>query len=289
VSSVAGPAQATAVYVAYRTPAIDLAWIPPGAEVVVVHNDSSLDPSGCAHPRVRHIHTGRNLGFGAGVNAALPLVETERLVVCNPDTRLRPEHWAALAGGSADELLTVALLDVAGLPTSVVNRYPTPASLLLMGYRMGRVLSRDRALRQRLEPLLGRWGDEHGRLRQVRSGVWPLLDHWLSGALFSVDTERLRTIGGFDPGYFLYVEDVDLSARLASRFPGMRIRMVDSEPGVHGVGGSVSGRFDRATVDRHHLASVRRYGRSQPGVAWRLVDAALAPRSALLARSGMRP
>ena len=41
MSSVAGAGRATAVYVAYRTPAIDMAWIPPGADVIVVHNDGS--------------------------------------------------------------------------------------------------------------------------------------------------------------------------------------------------------------------------------------------------------
>jgi hypothetical protein len=166
----------------------------------------------------------------------------------------------------------------------VVNRYPTPISLLLTGYRLGRVLSRDSAARRLLEPLLGRWGTAHGRLREVRSGTWPLIDHWLSGALLSVDTERLRAVGGFDPGYFLYVEDVDLSARLASRFPGMRIRMADCDPGVHGVGGSAGAGAGRAAVDRHQLASVRRYGQTHGGLAWRLVDAALAPRSMLLSR-----
>jgi N-acetylglucosaminyl-diphospho-decaprenol L-rhamnosyltransferase len=279
--------RATALYVAYRTTAIDLAWIAEDADLIVVHNDESLDWRRCEHPRIRHLHTGRNLGFGAGVNAALPLVQTERLVICNPDTQLRREHWTALTQGAPDELISVALVDGEGCPTSIVNRYPTPISLLLMGYRVGRVLSRESSLRRRLEPLLGRWGTAHAQLREVRSGSWPLGDHWLSGALFSVDTERLRSVGGFDPGYFLYVEDIDLSARLAARFPEMRIRMVGADPGVHGVGGSATGHDESAAVDRHRLASVRRYGRTRPGLEWRLTDAALAPLSALLSRRGV--
>jgi N-acetylglucosaminyl-diphospho-decaprenol L-rhamnosyltransferase len=284
---VEGAGRATTVYVAYRTSAIDTAWIPEDSDVIVVHNDESLDWRRCGHPRTRHIHPGRNLGFGAGVNAALALVQTPRLLICNPDTRLRREHWTALAQGAPDELTTVALVDGNGRPTSVVNRYPTPVTLLLMGYRLGRVLRRDSGLRRRLEPLLGRWGTAHAQIRQIRSGSWPLADHWLSGAVFSVDTARLRTVGGFDPGYFLYVEDIDLSARLAARFPEMRIHMVSTDPGEHGVGGSATGRAERAAVDRHHLASVRRYGRSQPGLKWRLTNAALAPRRALLFHRGV--
>jgi N-acetylglucosaminyl-diphospho-decaprenol L-rhamnosyltransferase len=281
---VAGGGRATAVYVAYRTPALDTAWIPDDADVIVVHNDESLDWRRCEHPRTRHLRTGRNLGFGAGVNAALPLVRTERVSICNPDTRLSREHWRALTQGAPDELTTVALVDGGGRATSVVNRYPTPISLLLTGYRVGRVLRRESPLRRRLEPVLGCWGIAHTRLREVRAGSWSLSDHWLSGALLSIDTERLRTVGGFDPGYFLYVEDIDLSARLAARFPEMRIRMVGAVPGVHGIGGSATGRAERAAVDRHHLASVRRYARTQPGLEWRLTHAALAPRSALLSR-----
>jgi len=280
--SAEGPAptaSATAVYVAFRTRALDLGWIPAAAEVIVVHNDDALDERLCTHAGVRHVRTGDNVGFGAAVNAALPLVRTDRVVLCNPDTRLAPEHWDALMAGSPDEVRTIGLVDSLGRPTSTINRYPTPLSLLLTAYRVGRMAKRGSATRRRLERALGGWGAEHAALREVRSGDWTLADYWVSGAVVSLSTERLRAVGGFDTRFFLYMEDVDLCARLAATYGDMRISLAATEPAVHAVGGSARRRAERLTVDRHHLRSVRRYCDAQEGTAWRLARIATAPRS----------
>jgi hypothetical protein len=57
---------------------------------------------------------------------------------------------------------------------------------------------------------------------------------WISGAAMLVRREAAEAIGGFDEGFFLYCEDVDICARL--RAAGHDIRY---EPGatVHHVGG----------------------------------------------------
>src|ERR1700712_3673254 len=40
---------------------------------------------------------------------------------------------------------------------------------------------------------------------------------WLSGSCLLVDLAAFASVGGFDPGYFMYFEDVDLAERLAER------------------------------------------------------------------------
>ena len=275
-------ARATAVYVAYRTPAIDTSWVPASSDVVIVHNDRALRPDSVTHPRVRHVHAPSNLGFGAAVNAALPLVDTARVVLCNPDTILDSSHWDALTEGDADEVITVPLVDGTGRPTWVVNPYPTPLSALLTTYRVGRLLDRDGRLRARLAPLLGRWGRDHADLATTSAVTLPLTTHWASGAVMSWDTARLRQVGGFDPAYFLYFEDVDLCARLAARFPMMRVRVADTAPARHTVGASAVGDAGRLIADRHHLASVRHYVQGRPGFRWRIAGLATGPRGAWL-------
>jgi N-acetylglucosaminyl-diphospho-decaprenol L-rhamnosyltransferase len=276
----AAEVDATAVYVVYRTPHLDLSWIPDGSRVVVVHNDASLDPDSCSHPNVRHVLAAANEGFGAGVNLALPLVDTTRTVLVNPDMELTREHWAALADGVRDEVVTLALVDQNRNATSMVNRYPGPAEMVLMGYRVGRWFPRHGRLRHMLAPLLGRGGAAHVESLRQTSGRWPLTDHWFSAAVCSIDTEALRAIGGFDTTYFLYFEDVDLARRLGRRFPSMTVRMADTAPAVHAVGGSAVGTA-QAVVERHRLESARRYSSRQSGRGWKLAEAALKLRAGL--------
>jgi N-acetylglucosaminyl-diphospho-decaprenol L-rhamnosyltransferase len=271
---------ATAVYVVYRTPHLDLAWIPDGVRVVVVHNDQSLDPDTCRHANVHHVIATANEGFGAGVNLALPFVETRRTVLVNPDMELTRQHWDALASGSRDEVVTLSLVDRDRQPTSMVNRYPGPAEVVLMGYRVGRWFPRHGRVRPVLARLLGRGGAAHVESLRQSPGQWLLADHWFSAAVCSIDTESLRSIGGFDTGYFLYFEDVDLARRLGLRYPAMTVRIPDVPPGVHAVGGSAAGAA-KVVVERHRLDSARRYSSRQAGLGWKLAGAALRLRAAL--------
>lgn len=274
---------ASVVYVIFSNPQLDLSWIPPDAAVVIVHNDGSLDPTAYTQRRVRHVFSNRNIGFGAGVNLALAHVDTERVVLCNPDTSLSPEHWSALVEAKAEELVSLPIVEPGGRPTAVVNRYPTATSLLLTGWRVGRLLKRGGAPRRALTRLLGKWGREHDSLLGASGGEWPLSEYWASAAVLSVDTARLRAVEGFDNAYFLYFEDVDLCRRLSRRFPDMVLRIPKTSPAVHQVRGSASGEGSR-NVDRHHLASARRWGRTRSGWKWRAVDLALTPRSWWLER-----
>src|SRR5207302_134374 len=125
------------------------------------HNDDSLDPASVPRRAVVHLRGGGNVGFGAAVNAALPRVATRRVVLCNPDTMLRAEHWDALDGGGEDDVVVIPLREADGTPTSVVNRYPSALSLLLSAYRAGRLAPRGGTPRRLLTPLLGSWGREH--------------------------------------------------------------------------------------------------------------------------------
>jgi GT2 family glycosyltransferase len=230
--------------------------------------------------QVVHLRSERNVGFGAAVNTALDHVGTPRVVVCNPDTSLDRQHWRALCEGSADEVVAVPLCDGEGRPTSVVNRYPTPLSLVLTAYRLGRFAPRGGRLRAVLTPRLGRWGREHATSMTAVEGVWSLRDHWASGAVVSFDSDRLRSVGGFDDDYFLYFEDVDLCRRLAERHPAMRLRMARTVPAIHTVGGSAIGSA-RSAAARHRFNSAWRYCRSRRGLRWWLCRMALSPRGAI--------
>ena len=232
---------------------------------MVVHNDDTLDPATVTHPLVTHVHSDGNVGFGAAINAALDHVATERLVLVNPDAELTADHWQALAGGSEDDVVSVPVVDQTGAPTAVASPYPTPWTLVLTGWRVGRWLGRTSRLRRTV------------RAPNADVGTWPLAERWVSAAALSVDTERFRAVGGFDDRYFLYMEDVDLCARLAERFPAMRAVVADVAPAVHAVSASSAGGRRRQT-DLHYARSTRRYAAEQRGVGWRVARLAVGPR-----------
>lgn len=269
--------RASVVYVAYRSDQIDTAWIPDEAQVFVVHNDAHMRTGDVRHPGAVHIFCPQNVGFGAAVNLALAQVGTERVILCNPDTQLTPAHWTVLASGAANELVTVPLVDGEGRPTSVINRYPTPLYMLLSAYKVGRFLKRGSAGRNLLAPLLGPQGREHVQLTEVTAGQWPLADYWPSAAVLSLDAERFRAVEGFDPSYFLYIEDLDLAVRLRQRFADMLVVLAETPPGVHAVGQSSSGRQTRRLRE---LSSMKIYAARQRGVGWRAAGLAMQPLSA---------
>jgi GT2 family glycosyltransferase len=280
--------QATVIYVAYGVSSIDTSWVDPKAPMIIVHNDRRLPPGSVSHANVHHIIAARNVGFGAAVNMALDTVTSSRLIICNPDTLLTGAHYTALSAGSADEAVTIPLSDERGQATWVVLPYPRALEVLAMAYRLGRIMGRDTRLR-RIASRVRR--TEHGSNASylgVRSGSWPLQSHWASGAALSLDTARLRAVGGFDPGYFLYMEDVDLCRRLADRFPSMRVRVADCEPGRHLVGGSATG-ATRASIELHRLRSVQRFCSRERGARWRVVRALTGPRQLWLVTRARRP
>lgn len=272
-------AAATVVYVAYGVESLDLEWIPADIPVVVVHNDIRLPLQAHRRPGLTDLGDGTNVGFGAAINLALPRVATPRVILCNPDTRLGPEHFGALVDAPDDELVTVPLVDSDGIPNSVVNGYWNAPAFLATALRLGRFAPRHGRVRRIVGPLLGRWGRGHVESLGPQPGTWPLSTRWASGAVLSIPTEALRAVGGFDDRYFLYYEDTDLQQRLAASNPSLRLRLADVSPAVHEVGGSIdrSGRGSAAgparEVERIRRRSARRYADRQPGLGWRLAGA----------------
>jgi N-acetylglucosaminyl-diphospho-decaprenol L-rhamnosyltransferase len=253
---VTGSVRATVIIVAFRTPTLDADWIPDAAQLLIVHNDSTLPPSAVTHPAAQHLHTGRNLGFGAAVNLALQSATGDRIVLCNPDASLDVEHWPKLVDASPHEVVSISLVEEDGRRNANANPYPTPAALVATSFRLGRLLGLRDVSRSPIARLLGRWGSQWQQALSVDEGRWPLRERWLTGAVLSVDAARMRSVGGFDDQYFLYLEDVDLQRRLALAFPSMEAVIPGGKPGLHRSGSSSDG--DRRPADIAYAESAVR-------------------------------
>jgi len=87
---------------------------------------------------------------------------------------------------------------------------------------------------------------------------------WLSGACLLVRRAAFDQVGGFDEGYFMYFEDVDLGFRLGKA--GWKNVYVPAAEVVH-VGGHSTSTSSARMIRAHHDSARRFLARKYPGFA----------------------
>ena len=219
------------------------------AEVVLVDSGSSDGTARAvreADPRAVVLELA-NVGFGRAANAGLRRTTAPLAVLANADVRFDPASLEVLARTLRDDAslgaVGPAVVYPDGSPQASARRLPD------LGTAVGHAL-------------LGRARPDNPFTRRYRAlDVDPSRPRdvdWLSGCAVALRTEAFHEVGGFDPGYFLYVEDVDLAVRL--RAAGWRLRFEPSARVVHRVGASTRQRRARSLV--HHARGLDRfYGR----------------------------
>jgi N-acetylglucosaminyl-diphospho-decaprenol L-rhamnosyltransferase len=211
--------------------------------IVVVDNgstDGSLEGLGAANPDVRVLHTGRNLGYGGGVNYGAGQTTDELLLVCNPDLVLQPGALGAMADRLAQDpslgLVGPALVTLVGDLQPSGRAFPTLRRSSFQAV-LGVLLPKN--------PYSRRYRDTNRA--QAGTGI---VD-WVTGACFLVRREAFSAVGGFDDRYFMYVEEVDLCWRLARA--GWRTGYESSARVLHLAGVSTAAVPYRMIV-AHHLS-----------------------------------
>ncbi|MEO5534011.1 MAG: glycosyltransferase family 2 protein [Pseudolysinimonas sp.] len=224
----------------------------------------------------RYLAVPGNPGYGGAVNAAtagLP-ASVEWIVVVNPDVVLAP--------GSIDALVTTGEGDdhIGAVGPHVVNEdgstYPSARAIPSLRTGIGH------ALFSRLwaaNPWTRRYRDDRAPVDVRRDAGW------LSGSCVVVRRRAFDELGGFDDGYFMYFEDVDLGYRLGQR--GYRNVYEPAAQAIHAGAHSTSG--ESARMLRAHHASARRFLTRKYSGWWLwpvrvVVTAGLGVRSAITTR-----
>lgn len=172
---------------------------------VVDNSPAPLDSPFFAHPRVRYHHAGANLGFGAGHNRAFAAVADHSYVhfVVNPDIFFGRDVLSRLADVFTEEPEVMAAMpaihDEEDRRQHLCKALPTPLHLIV------RRFIPFAAIRRAI--------DATYEFRELPShGLVDIPN--LSGCFLAVRSATLQRIGGFDEGYFMYMEDIDLVRRL---------------------------------------------------------------------------
>jgi N-acetylglucosaminyl-diphospho-decaprenol L-rhamnosyltransferase len=219
---------------------------------VIVIDNASDDGSIDIVPKLpgitlRRAH--RNLGFGRGVNQALRSVGTDYLLVINPDCLMVPDALEALVT-ELDRHPDIGMVSGRVFDMRGVEQRGSRRRLPTRRQVMAEVLpfSGEKGIDLTHEPI----GDEAVDVEAV------------SGACMLIRKTALEEIGGFDPGFHMHFEDLDVMARL--REAGWRIRLLPSVFIAHAGGVSSRQRPVRVMWAKHR--SLWRYLNKHCSQAW---------------------
>lgn len=154
--------------------------------------------------RMTVVDAGVNGGFGFGCNLGAKQRTSEEFIwFVNPDTQVELSSAIALIDKlNTDKDLAAAgsmLKNERGEVRSGAFRFPTMGNALVSGVNLA---------------ALERFMPKHRTAYQEGESLDDV--DWLTGASFMIRAEVFESVGGFDEGYFLYFEEVDLFYRLKS-------------------------------------------------------------------------
>ncbi len=176
------------------------------AEVFVVDNastDGTAEMIRANYPQVRLIETGKNLGFGAGNNKVLNLLESKYHLIMNPDISFEDDIVSKMEA-YMDANPHVALLSPRvyfsnGQEQFVPKRRPT--------------------IRFMVAGTFEKYGWPFTAWRKRYTGQdmdmeKPFEETFATGCFMFIRTEVFKKIKGFDERFFMYMEDADLTLRV---------------------------------------------------------------------------
>ncbi len=167
-------------------------------ELVVIANVPGSVP-----PGVEAVENERPLGFAANLNRGFALTTGDAVVAANPDATPEPGAVAALAGWMVDHprcgVAGPRMVFPDGSPQPSRRRFPTVAGTVVRRTPLRRVVPQRR----------------HYHLDEEQP-AGPVETDWMLGAFVLLRREMLDELGGFDEGFRLYGEDIDLQYRAAA-------------------------------------------------------------------------
>lgn len=210
------PSPVSVVTVTYNSSALIGAFLDsairagvPADRIVVVENNSSdavLTEAAVSSRGCRFILLEKNLGYGAAMNAGVKLLGADcgHLLLSNPDVLLEPTAVSLLSAWLDSHPETGAVGPKILDPDGTV--FPSARLVPSLRNGVGHAL------------FAGIWPSNPWSKRyraDTQYGDTPRHAGWLSGACLLIRKRAFDDLEGFDEGYFMYFEDVDLGYRLS--------------------------------------------------------------------------
>lgn len=178
-------------------------------DLYVVNNspgDASFFSANWNCPGMHYLAAEKNLGYGAGNNLVLPKLRSTYHVICNPDVTFAPDTLRRMMTAmeeSGATILTPRVLNPDGTEQLLPRRTPT----------VRRLISRRMPASSRYWQKIRQEYTLEGLDVNQRMNV-----EYATGCFMMVRTRVLaQQLHGFDPRFFLYHEDSDLSRRVLKK------------------------------------------------------------------------
>jgi GT2 family glycosyltransferase len=250
--------------------------LPCEVEVIVVDNgstDDSVTRIKQAHPDVILIEAGRNLGFSAANNRALETARGDYLLFVNTDALLEPD--------CAQRLLDV--MEACPKAAMVGPQLVNPDGSAQTSYEAVPTLATETLNRSLLKRLFPSRYPGKNRLLSAPEAVEALI-----GAVMLVRRQALEQVGGFDEGFFFFLEETDLAVRL--RDAGWEIMHDPSARAAHLQGATAKQYHAGARIEfnrSRYRFFVKHYGKNQARILKAVLVANLTLNVLLLGIAGL--
>jgi N-acetylglucosaminyl-diphospho-decaprenol L-rhamnosyltransferase len=240
-------------------------------DVLVIDNashDGSARAAAAGTPRIRLIENPTNRGLSAAWNQGARAVDAPWILFLNPDAEIARGDLAALVqvGERRPDVAVVGPVIRNPDGTIYESGRPFPGVVQAVGHAF-----------------VGPFVPGNRFTRAYRQTTWDRSTErevdWVSFSAMLVRRSAFDEVGGFDEGFWLYGEELDLCTRL--RDAGWKVLASPALEVVH-VGGVSTGRSRRTHV--MHSQGVYRYYRKHRAAGWRRATLPLA-RAALRARA----
>jgi N-acetylglucosaminyl-diphospho-decaprenol L-rhamnosyltransferase len=237
-------------------------------ETIVIDNasaDGSAAMVAAEFPAVRLIANIENVGFTRGNNQALTVARGRQVFFLNPDTEVVGDALAEMvayldahpeAGALGPELRYGD-----GSLQSSRRRFPTFTTALfestpLAWHWPANPWARRYRMEDRASGIRDQGAGTRGHGEVTADSLAPTGQDvdWVVGAALLVRREIMEQIGGFDEGYFMYSEELDLCRRIKEA--GWQIVYLPTAQIIHHEGKS-SGQVVAARHIRFHTSKVR--------------------------------
>lgn len=215
-----------------------------GILYVVDNSKTPLQHDLFAHPRVRYVYAGENLGFGKAHNRAIAIAAgtSEAHLLLNPDISFGPDVLPELVRFLKANEEVGAMMPRINYPDGSLQRLckllPTPVDLILRRFIPS----------ERIKAKINERYEMHG-LAQDRPSRVPTL----SGCFLLIRSDLLHRLGGFDERFFMYMEDVDLVRRIGDVAETVYL------PSVQVIHAYEKGSYRNRTLLGYHLRSAIMY------------------------------